>query len=66
MEDIISDMQSLQIEKNNDLIQYVRSLNIDNYKKQQLLHLIENDNHRDYVAIYNILIENDIELPPLI
>ena len=66
MEDIISDMQSLQIEKNDDLIQYVRSLHIDDYIKHQLLHIIENHNHKDYVAIYNILLENDIELPPLI
>lgn len=65
MDEIIQDMQGLQIDKNNDLVLFVKSLKIDAYKKQQLLHLIENDNYRDYVAIYNILIENDVELPPL-
>lgn len=34
--------------------------------KNTLLHLIENDNYTDYLQIYNILMENDIELPPLV
>jgi len=66
MEDITDKMQNMHIDKNNDLILYVKGLAINQYKKQQLLHLIENDNHRDYLTIYNILMENDIELPPLI
>jgi hypothetical protein len=65
MDEIISNMENMQINVNSDLVLFVRSLNIPQHKKDQLLHLIENDNHRDYVTIYNILVENDIELPPL-
>jgi hypothetical protein len=65
MDEIISNMENMQINVNSDLVLFVRSLNIPQHKKDQLLYLIENDNHRDYVTIYNILVENDIELPPL-
>jgi hypothetical protein len=66
MDDIITHMETMHVNENHDLVLFVRGLNISQCKKEQLLHLIENDNHRDYLTIYNILVENDIELPPLV
>lgn len=51
--------------KNKDLITYIHNLHITPALKRQLLTLIENDNYNDYLQIYNICLENDIELPPL-
>ncbi len=50
---------------NKDLIAYIQRLLITPALKKQLIALIENDNHNDYMQIYNICLENDIELPPL-
>ena len=50
---------------NNDLIVYIRNLNIDNEIKNTIMNLIYNDNYDSYSNIYNICIENNIELPPL-
>lgn len=66
MEDIIEGIEQLNVHaKNNDLVCYIQALNIDRQIKIQLLHLIDNDNYTDYMEIYNICMENDIELPPL-
>jgi hypothetical protein len=50
---------------NKDLIAYIQKLHITPALKTHLIQLIENDNHNDYMQIYNICLENDIELPPL-
>ena len=47
------------------MIDYIKNLHISLDIKQKLLHLVENDNHSDYIEIYNICIENDIEIPPI-
>lgn len=65
MDELIDNMQGLQIAKNQDIIDYVRNLDIQQFQKDYLMHLIENDKHTDYLTIYNILVENNIELPPL-
>ena len=65
MEDIVESFQNMNIQKNNDLIVYIKQLNIPQNIKHTLMHLIENDNYDSYIDIYNICIENDIELPPI-
>jgi predicted transcriptional regulator len=66
MDDIIEKLNNIIIdEKNIELINYVRSLNIDNNIKILIITMINNDNYTEYLDIYNICIENDIELPPI-
>lgn len=68
MEDInnITDkLNNITILEDNDLIIYIRSLNIDNELKEYLINLVYNDNYNNYLEIYNICLENNIELPPL-
>lgn len=48
-----------------DLITYIRNQKIDEQIKNTVENLIRNDNYQSYVDIYNICVENDIELPPL-
>ena len=56
-------MENVAIDENN-LVRYIRSLpNISHDLKQHLIHLVENDCYEDYLQIYNICLENDIELP---
>jgi hypothetical protein len=64
MYDIISSFQNLNVH-DNDLIAYIQKLQIENVIKVKLIHLIENDNHSNYLDIYNICLENNIELPPI-
>jgi hypothetical protein len=64
MYDIISSFQNLNVH-DNDLIAYIQKLQIENVIKVRLIHLIENDNHSNYLDIYNICLENNIELPPI-
>ena len=66
MDDLIDTFKktSLTNEESNILIKYIDSLNIDENIKDYLIYLISNDNYCDYETIYNICIENDIELPP--
>jgi hypothetical protein len=56
---------SLTPKEYNDLINYISVLDIDVNIKENLVYLIQNDNHCDYLTIYNICMENDIELPPI-
>jgi hypothetical protein len=56
---------SLYDGENKDLIMYIQRLHVTPALKRQLHTLIENDNYNDYMQIYNICLENDIELPPL-
>ncbi len=66
MEDIHTAFESMSLQHNHDLIIYIRSLKaVDECMKQHLIHLIENDNYNSYIEIYNICIENDIELPSI-
>jgi len=64
MDDIIENLGYISISENNELLTYIRTLDIDYNLKKYLYDLIENDNHTDYLTIYNICCENDIELPP--
>lgn len=48
-----------------DLITYIRNQKIDEQIKNTVENLIRNDNYQSYVDIYNICVENDIDLPPL-
>jgi hypothetical protein len=64
MDDIIDNFGYISISENNELLTYIHTLDIDYNLKKYLYDLIENDNHTDYLTIYNICMENDIELPP--
>ena len=64
MDDIIDNFGYISISENNELLTYIHTLDIDYNLKSYLYDLIENDNHTDYLTIYNICMENDIELPP--
>ena len=64
MDDIIDNLGYISISENNELLTYINTLDIDYNLKNYLYDLIENDNHTDYLTIYNICMENDIELPP--
>ncbi len=64
MDDIIDNFGYISISENNELLIYISTLDIDYNLKKYLYDLIENDNHTDYLTIYNICMENDIELPP--
>lgn len=50
---------------NQGIITYIKNLKISEETKKRLLFLVENDNYNDYMEIYNICVENGIELPPL-
>lgn len=50
---------------NQDMINYIKGQNIDDRIKELVIYLIENDSYESYVDIYNICIENNIELPPI-
>ena len=65
MEEIVDCLQKLKVKQNNNLIEYVLSLQINNEIKRHLVTLIENDSYDSYIDIYNICLENDIELPPI-
>lgn len=64
MDDIINNLENINISTNNELVDYIYSLSIEDNLKIYLCELIENDCHTDYLTIYNICCENDIELPP--
>lgn len=50
---------------NQGIIAYIKQLHISQVVKQKLLYLVENDNYNDYMEIYNICMENGVELPPI-
>ena len=54
MDDIIDNFGYISISENNELLTYIRTLDIDYNLKKYLYDLIENDNHTDYLTIYNI------------
>lgn len=47
------------------LLTYIRNQTIDEQIKNTVENLIRNDNYQSYIDIYNICVENDIELPPI-
>lgn len=49
-----------------EMISYINMQNIDKQIKDTVINLIFNDNYNSYLDIYNICIDNNIELPPLI
>jgi hypothetical protein len=58
------------IQESNDnpqqqLISYIISQSIEDHIKSLIISLIENDNYHSYLDIYNICVDNNIELPPL-
>ena len=65
MDSLIEQFSNMCNVHNNDLVTYVYNLSIDPLLKQRLACLIENDSYTDYIQIYNICMENDIELPPI-
>ena len=66
MDELINTLKntSLKNEESTFLISYIKGLNVDENIKAYLCYLIDNDNLCDYQTIYNICLENDIELPP--
>lgn len=64
MDDLVNSMNKMQVEENT-MIEYVKNLNIDSSIKESLIEFIYNDNYNSYLNIYNICVENDIELPPI-
>jgi len=64
LENIIGNLENIRISEKNELLTYINTLPIEYNIKKYLYDLIENDNHTDYLTIYNICMENDIELPP--
>ena len=68
---IINGMEYMQVShdtgtKNADLIEYIEhNQNIDEQIKETIIKFIINDNYANYIDIYNICMENDIELPPI-
>jgi len=50
---------------NQGIIKYIKNLKISEETKKRLLFLVENDNYNDYMEIYNICVENGVELPPI-
>lgn len=63
--DSIESSCSLYESYNQGIIRYIKMLNISQETKAKLLHLVENDNYNDYLEIYNICVENGVELPPI-
>jgi len=67
MDELIDTLDSTTLASNEsqELIDFINSIDINIDVKRYLSYLIENDNHCDYLTIYNICMENDIELPPI-
>lgn len=49
-----------------ELASYINAQKIDQYIKELVISLIDNDDYNSYSDIYNICLDNNIELPPLI
>jgi len=69
IDDLVNDINYLYVDDykphNTDLVDYITQQTIDENIKQMIINLIYNDNYEDYISIYNICMENDIEIPPL-
>lgn len=68
MDELIDCMESscsLYESYNQGIIGYIKQLNIPYETRERLLYLVENDSYNDYMEIYNICVENGVELPPI-
>lgn len=65
IDEISDNFNTISINEDNDIISYIKTLNIDNLIKKTIIELLYNDNYNSYLDIYNICLENDIELPPI-
>ena len=67
MDEIIDKLNSTTLTSNEsrELIEYINTIDINIDVRKCLAHLIENDHKCEYLTIYNICVENDIELPPI-
>jgi len=66
LNDMMSSSCTLYENNNSSIIDYINTLNISQENiKEKLIWLAKNDNYNDYIDIYNICIENGIELPPI-
>lgn len=65
IDEIINDMNYMYLSDNQDIVSHITNSNIDEMIKKTIINLIENNDHASYIDIYNICIENDIELPPI-
>lgn len=70
IDNIINSMNYVYIDdttkkSEQDLISYIQSQNIDSQIKDLVISLIYNDDYNSYLDIYNICIDNNIDLPPL-
>jgi hypothetical protein len=65
IEDITDDITNMSFDDkyNHELLDFIDTLKISENIKGYLKKLIENDNFNDYSEIYNVCIENGIELP---
>lgn len=68
IDNLCDNMNEIYVTENNqnirDLITFIRISTIDDQIKNTVENLIRNDNYQSYVDIYNICVENNIELPP--
>lgn len=67
IDNLCDNMNEIYVTENNqnirDLITFIRISTIDDQIKNTVENLIRNDNYQSYVDIYNICVENNIELP---
>ena len=67
VEEIVQNFNNVSLKDKGDtkMIDYILEQNIDEKIKELVIYLIESDRYESYLDIYNICIENNIELPPI-
>jgi hypothetical protein len=67
VEEIVQNFNNVSLKDKGDtkMIDYILEQNIDEKIKEMVIYLIESDRYESYLDIYNICIENNIELPPI-
>lgn len=65
IENITDSINNMSVDNkyNDELLDFIDALKIQENVKAYLKELIENDNFNNYSEIYNICLENSIELP---
>lgn len=68
IDDLCDYMSNVHISENTnrDIINFINSQNIDTMIKNTIIELIAEDSYPSYEYIFNICVENGIELPPLV
>lgn len=61
-----NESNEMLVNSNQELIAYIVDQKIDQNIKEIIISLIENDNYNSYCDIYNICMDNNLELPPLL